>query len=381
MARPKAPSPFDAHMNAARQRVFSQRPQPSGDISKVLQDSQTATKGTGLSVKERRSIMNRDAENHLANLHAHAQAVAGGPGPYPISGYTLASANANNLDAKISQTTLEDFLASWYGKHWPEVRERMIKAQGAPEWHYLRPDYNAGNFEKNLGRRIYEIEVGEPTAINAANMDAGVFQYSPSGNDVGDAGFHPQHIRHHEFSHLLFPPSDGKRMDNDLFPAYSQGDGGSLFEPGSQNYPHLDFSKFVGALSGNADQVIKAANHIRYTSKPAETLAALPHLMRLEYGLSGKPMRTEADRIRAVQKWVSEPTRYGGGAPGWHNAFGPDPVMQHGPEAGNPAHGYNFLRNTFKLLLPRIPKSDKKVFIDAMEGFGSTDPKEEAVYG
>lgn len=384
---PVGPSPAQAAarkwLEASARRVVSGRPQPSANLDDLLEASQSASKGKGLSVEERRAIMRDDAEKHLSELHRHAQIAAGGNGPYPITGYVHGEGGvASPANATISETTLNDFLANWYGKNWPEVRDRMIKAQGAPEWHFLRPSYdNTGSQAKNLDHRIYEIDVDDPNAINAATPDAGLYQSNPLQPEVGQARFNPQYIRHHEFSHLLFPPKDEPRMSVTLFPDYGSGAQGSIFTPSANNYPHLDFAKFSRALGGNPGDLAAANMHIRYTSRPDEMLATLPHLMRLEYGLTGKPLRTEADRIRAVQKWIAEPTRYNQGAKGWHEAFGPDPIMQHGPEAGNPAHGYEFLRNSQKLIIPRLPKVDKKAVIDAMEGFGSTDPKGESQYG
>ena len=338
----------------SKQQAYSVRNPPSGDIGKVLEDAELASRGQGLSLPERRDLIADKATAHLEKLHDHAKVVAGGDGPYPFGGYRLDETRVHKpVDATISRHNLEDFLADWYGKDWPEVRERMIKAEGAPEWHALRPNYNTRNLEHNLTKPIFQVNVNGRVPSNAAIIDAGIYQANPSQFESALGGFSPTYTKHHEFSHLLFPPKEGV----DKHPGYLRGTG---FKPDG----------LVGT-------------HIQYTSNPAELMANLAHMTRLEYGLTGRPMRTPEDRIRAVQKWVSQQI---GDAPnpsakGWHNSFGPDPILQHGPEAGNPAHGYKFMQKVFQEIIPRMIRPDKKAVLDAMEGFGSTEPREGAVYG
>lgn len=355
MTRPRAPSPFDAHMNAARQRVFAQRPQPSGDIGKVWGEADLASRGQGMSMPERTDFIADRTAEHLEKLHDHSKVVTGGDGPYPIAGYQMDDARvAEPTDATISRTKMHDFLANWYGKHWPEVQERMLKAEGAPEWHMLRPDYNTRNLEYALNRPVFEIGgLTGPRPINAAYYNAGLVQINPSQAEVAWAGFTPSYTRHHEFSHMLFPPK--KAAQESL--GYLHGTG---FDPEG-----------------------RVGTHIKYSARPDELMANLAHMARLEYGLTGKPLRSLADRIRAVQKWVSQPigSSPNPSGPGWHNSFGPDPILQHGPEAGNPAHGYKFMQKALQEIVPRMIKPDRKAVIDALEGFGSTGPKEDVVYG
>lgn len=372
---------IDDLMGAARQRVYRQRPQPDADLGQILEDGQNATKGKGMSVDERRAVMQQKSTEQLEKLFNHSRIVNGGDGPYPVDGYQFTEGGVKNPSgATISRALPEDILAAWYGKDWDEVRDRILKSQGAPQGHVLRPDYGTGSLAQTLARPFFKITTEDPRAISAAVIDAGVFQNGPKNPTLLRAGFHPDYVQHHEFSHLMFPPHGDLSNEMELMPKYSFQGPGDMFHYTGRSTPSIDFDKLL--KSTGTENLPGATTHVRYTSKPSELMANVAHMMRYEYGLTGKPMRTPEDRIRAVKQWIDTPPQYSKDpSAGWHNAFGPDPVLEHGPDAGQPAHGREFMRNSLRVIIPRMEKQDKKALIDAMEGFGSTEPRTEAQYG
>ena len=66
----------------------------------------------------------------------------------------------------------------------------------------------------------------------------------------------------------------------------------------------------------------------------------------------------------------------------WMQFYGPDPILQHGPGAGNPAEGYEMMRQMFRNILKPLPGKTKTDVIKAMGFLGSTEaPKGDEVYG
>lgn len=127
-------------------------------------------------------------------------------------------------------------------------------------------------------------------------------------------------------------------------------------EEGHKAHPMLN----LGNLVSRPDGLSWIAAHANQADEvPADVSA----LMRLEYGVTGNKMRTPADRIRAVQGWMSSRPRMD--PEGLPRAMYPyDPVMQHGPRAGNKAEGYDELRDTFRRIMERATQDRKREVID-----------------
>ena len=93
-------------------------------------------------------------------------------------------------------------------------------------------------------------------------------------------------------------------------------------------------------------------------------------------------MTNEGDIIRALRGVLDAPPmpiarpsmKIEGMFPG-------DPVMQHGPGAGQSAEGYNNLRQQLRQVLPGLTPEAKREFMDILKSGASTSNPNEVMYG
>jgi hypothetical protein len=296
----------------------------------------------------------------LNTLFEHARDVAGGgDGPYPIRGFAAPLQGVTPVDATIQRGTPDQFLEqNVYGPAYGAKRDAMLKAEQLPSGHPLALDLPNG-LDAALSRRVFEVQSESPSKSMAAVRSGLVFASPEQGGSLGRS-------QHHEWRHAAFPPQAGPRTPTN----------------------NLDRTGLIAEVSGMGRKagpvvsdkqlrhLIEAGQHAGYTSTGPELLANLGHMMGYEYGLTGKPIITPEDRIRTVQKWLEGNPRakLNPNPKGFLDIFGGDPVMEHGPNAGQKADGYRFYEQMFRTILPKLEPQMKKDVIKAMGTLGSNEP-------
>jgi hypothetical protein len=362
---PRQPSPATLEAIAKAQLATLQRraaqldamhtQQPSADLKSFEQAELGRHAGSGKSTEDLRPIVENAMRGQLAKAHQHASDLAGGTsGEVTVTGYR--HGGKGPVAARVGKTTLDKELGEWYGKDWGRKRESMVNSQARtqPQYQYR----NLSNQDENLRQPIYVVRHSDPSASSFASPGIGKVELVDNDSLIGSAGFDPQYLRWHELSHLVAPYLGQGRLRDKLIgqersaPLWLSGRGDS-------------------SAQSNANM---AWHHMAYSAKSPEFFANLAHMMRLEHGLSGRPVVSPEDRLRVIQSWRGSRPQLDLSAPSMHKMFGPDPILQHGPDAGNPAHGYNFMREFFRNALQYIKDEPLS---DMMGPLGSASPRTE----
>ena len=347
---PRVPNPWASFAEQIGKQIASGRPQPTARMTEMITNALKSDSPTHAGVNDQ-----------LAALHAHAKMAHGGDGPYPIKGWK--DEGEPVVDATIAQSSPDKFFEQEvYGQDYPQVREAWTSAEQLPEGHVLSLDPEYSDLDRALARRTFEVTI-DPTDeqyYSSSSERPGFMTISPGRS--ASYGSSPDRARNHEYRHMAFVthPHSQQRVN-----------------PAVDMTGHVRQAAAAGGGGIPRGLLHLFADHADYTNSGVELAANLGHMMGLEYGLTGRPIITPEDRIRAVRKW----TEGRGGViktpAGYQGIFGPDPVMQYGPKAGQPAEGYENMRQILRQLLPTMTPQMKKDVIKAMGHLGSTEPSRE----
>lgn len=320
-------------------------PQPSGDMAKMgdvpagMAALHDYARGRGLKTDDGRLLVDE----------WQAQGGSNPPPPGPV-GLTVDP----SLDANMARR--------WGDDLWPQVRQAALDS---PTPSSIR--YPTGDLKSHLARPVYTIvHPHDVPAKSYADLRHGVMEVSP--HEADSFGVTANHVGQHEAGHFLAPMPDVRRP-NSVERAARQG---ALLEALVRDYPQL-----VGhpAILG------RLGKHMTHASTRPERAAVGNHLRRLHYGVTGNPMITEADRIRAILDWTNGP-QADLGAPTMRvrQMFPDDPVMKYGPDAGQPADGYNMLREYMRQIYKALPEPALKELDQTLRSGASVAKPQEVVH-
>lgn len=260
-------------------------------------------------------------------------------GPQQGSGYGITGLETQGglADASMQRTSLDELLAKKkYGGAYPEVRESMLAADEYPSLMYP----GAKSQEEFLANPFYVLMAQDPAS---SGQIANAMILSP-----GQAKRHHvplSRIGQHELGHATtqIGSYSGRK------PLVEQQ---ALMDQLARDYPDL----------AARDKIFpKFAKRLEYMSDPNELAANLNHMRGLNYGVTGNPLLTPEDRIRFIQQFGDAPIRDPGEPSMFPDTMFPgDPMMQHGPNAGKPAQGYNFMEQGLRQIIPRLSPRQMK---------------------
>jgi hypothetical protein len=326
--------PADALAQSIGRQIALQRPAPSAKLADMA-----------------------DIHEGVGKVYSHAEMLGGeGPRGYPVTGWSM-PIDPHPRQVSLARTSLDDYLReNAYGDAFDEIRQSLLDL--APlKGHVLAPDYTAsGGLKQALERPLYVATIeGElpwagkgPTQASgetAALPHHGVVQLSPSelrhtnsGLDVG---------LNHEVGHVIAPPGpvrSGASLDST-----------TMFRRLTAEHPELGKRAMDKGLG-------RIGRMIQYRNRPPELMANAAHMRRLEYGLTGNTMTTPEKVAQAFDRWLGgKPAAIRGEVgPGGFGRF-EDPIMQHGPNSGQPATNFEDMRESFRHIYDQSNPKTKRV--------------------
>ena len=300
------------------------------------------------------------------------------------------------VPARIRETTLGDELQNrYYGADWPAVRDAITGFINPG----MRFKNQAGSQAENLGAPLYEITTvppghGFPETVSYSRPHHIVLaptQAARMGRTVDE-------LRSHELGHqaapFLMPQGDRAaatidtppRKGQTVWPSADRARLPALIRDSVlREYPQLADNPVIlnDLIREMADSRLRRTPEgmTRGWSWP-ELAAHLMQMKRHEYGLTGNRMLTEGETRTAVQGWRdAPPPALGKPSRKLPAMFGNDPVYRFGPNAGQPASGYNLLLEKFRELLKNFPSGNKQDVINILRSGASTaDPNARGAY-
>jgi hypothetical protein len=345
-------SPWQKKAEALGKQIASQRKPPDPNVSKKEIVARTAQ----LLLEEQRGVpantyfdtAKQDLTKHMDAIHDHAKMAHGGPGPYPVKGF-VHSRNEPPRDVTIERTTPGQIKKEiGYGDQWGNMMDALVDA----EKNFPADNENSIS-RKSLGGVLKASE--QPIHVVVANggpdahMDSVGFahpyanwmymnQQNPRFQDYG-----PEAVKFHEATHLMTHPFP-ERPTNQMF-------GGKV--PWEAN-----LAKAKQYFS-DPDQAREYAFDLEHGGRWEELEAHFAELKALNYGLTGKLTRTPEENVRFLQQILTNKPAFGTKG----EMFQPDPIMQHGPRAGQPARLWHKLQQIHRDTFPRGTSQEKKIIV------------------
>jgi hypothetical protein len=261
--------------------------------------------------------------------------------------------------ARIHRTTLDNVMEKrYYGDVWDEIRATATGNAPPPSVRH-----RFGNLDQQLQSPLYFVTYPEGVKARSATNSRGVIEISPAQAEQWGAS--PAYVMDHETGHMVSPMPDSDRRYSNMIRTFAD-----------------QVRKDFPVLAKTPNILRTMAHRLAYLRTPAERAAIGNQYRRMEYGVTGNKMTNEGDIIRALRGVLDQPPmpiakpsmKIDGMFPG-------DPVMQYGPRAGQPAEGYNNLRQQFRQILPTLQPRDKREFIDILKSGASTSNPNEVMYG
>ena len=341
---------------AGRMEADAKPPQPTANVGQMI--------GDAASVED----ADRRVQAGMQALYDHARVFAPRGGTrgdgFKVQGVQTVSSPDPGFaptDATMYSVTPESFLRGQYGDDADKVMDSMLAAPQPAAIRYPA----AASLEQHLqnpyfvfmarrpGLKSHVSGAGRNVLINPAQAE----QYGAS----------PGYVYQHEMGHVMAPMRGTLREGN------PQMDPDFLRKVLLDNYPELAknpkiLSRFVGERLG----------HI---SETTEVPAYLNHLRRLHYGLTGDALLTPEARLRFITEVAKGPKgNLGKPSMKFESMFPGSPTMQHGPNAGQPAEGYEKIRQYLRMILPNLKPGQKRDVIETFNKGASTADPNEAVY-
>ena len=265
-------------------------------------------------------------------------------------------------------TSGEEFLRDQgYGKAWPQVKKSLLAAP-QPSNPDFQVRYIGKDMEKNLAKPI------EVTTVNSRagdrfqgrnEADIANHKITISHGEAEDMGFHPMQALHHEIPHLIQVPAD---INAALYPHT-----GPIIKRASNNMLEQGVHPVL---------IPEAAHQAGRATTLPEFLALAGHAKRMHYGMTGKPILTPDDHYNAFMDWQRNMPKVNDDPQGLLDIYGPDQIMQYGPNAGQPAHGFEWSKAMINHAVP-IDSSEKRIrkIMELMGTTASNNQPSEVTHG
>jgi hypothetical protein len=290
-----------------------------------------------------------DIHEGVGKVYSHAEMLGGeGPRGYPVTGWQMPE-DAAARQVGLARTSLDEFLRNnAYGDAFDEIRQSLLDL--APlKGHPLAPDYSgSGGLKQALERPLYIATASEdgPWGRTSAIPHAGVVQISPE--QLATLNTPIAAALQHEVGHVAAPPGRaaafGRRLDTKRMSDRLVAEHPELAKPANDRAAYQ-----IGAA-------------IEYRNRPSELMANAAHMRRLEYGLTGNTMTTPEKVAQAFDRWLGgkPATIRGEVGPGGFGRF-EDPIMQHGPNSGQPATNFEDMRESFRHIYDQSDPKTKRI--------------------
>lgn len=263
-------------------------------------------------------------------------------------------------DATMYSVTPESFLRGQYGDDTDKVIDSMIAAPQPAAIRYPA----AASLEEHLQNPYFVFMARRPGLKSHVSGAGRNILINPAQAEA--LGSSPGYVYQHEFGHVMAPMRGTLREGN------PQMDHDFLRKVLLDNYPELAknpkiLSRFAGERLGHISETV-------------EVPAYLNHLRRLHYGLTGDALLTPEDRLRFITEVAKGPKGdLGKPSMKFESMFPGSPTMQHGPNAGQPAEGYEKIRQYLRMILPNLKPGQKRDVIETFnKGASATNPNEAA---
>lgn len=340
---------------AGRMEAGAKPPQPTANVGQMI--------GDAASVEE----ADQRVQAGMQGLFDHARVFAPRGGTkgdgFKVQGVQTVSSPDPGFaptDATMYSVTPESFLRGQYGDDADKVIESMLAAPQPAAIRYPA----AASLEEHL-QNPYFVFMAPGQGLRS-NVSGAGRNMTISPRQAEQYGTSPGYVYQHEWGHAMAPMKGTLRDGN------PQMDHGTLKALLLAEFPQL-------AKRGNVAN--SAAERLQHISETTEVPAYLNHLRRLHYGLTGDALLTPEDRLRFITEVAKGPKgNLGKPALRTETMFPGSPEMTHGPNAGQPAEGYEKIRQYLRLILPRLQPGQKRDVIETFNKGASTTNPNEAVY-
>jgi hypothetical protein len=258
----------------------------------------------------------------------------------------------------MTRLTLDQYLAAQYGDDWPKVKAAMQAAGHSAPVNYQGPR----TLQEHLTSPISMFVSKDPAMRSHFTGTGRAIMMSP--RDIKGSGSAPAPVVRHEFGHAVAP------MDSRLLRGNT--DGLPL-----ENMKSLLLGEFP-ELKDRPLIAQSGAGSLEYRSQTREVPPDLFALRQMHYGITGDPLLKPEDRLRFLQQIESAP-KADIGKPAMRTRawFPDDPVMKHGPHAGEKADGYQNFLQFMRMILPRLENQQKEyIWKTFNQGASTQDPNE-----
>jgi hypothetical protein len=123
----------------------------------------------------------------------------------------------------------------------------------------------------------------------------------------------------------------------------------------------------MAGVNPNVDALVSATSRTPYFGLATELAANMSAAKSRYYGLTGHLPLTPEDHdemFRFMEQDPIWPTETTHSPAMFSNSFEPDPVMQYGPKAGQPASGWNDYKFQFQQMLKRALMEERQSLLD-----------------
>lgn len=253
-----------------------------------------------------------------------------------------------------------------YGDAWPEVRQALIDAPQVSHKPF-QVEYIGQRQAENLDTPITVMSGQDKNTYDPASR---TIKLNRSGSER--LGVSPLTSLLHEAGHAA---QQVKAPDAALYPHRGVVENLTRNAIESQGMPD--------PLYANGESLhFQVPHHAGYMTRIAELLADLGHAKKLHYGVTGKVALTPEDNYNLLMGWLNEKPKVNPQPSGVFNAYGPDPIMQYGPKAGNPAEKFEFLKGMFQHIIPKdLPENRIRRIVELMGTTAQNSEPDEAIYG
>ena len=311
------------------------------------------------------------ARRQLGSLHDYSKSrglQGSRPGFQPVFG--LETDEGKLGDVEIGKTTGEDYLKANYGDdNWQKIAESLLRNDShiAISHDYI-PGFGHTNVRMTGQERIDRLQRPAYTVMHDANLGGNVAFADPAFDSIY---LNPNHLQvlapgtplrsvaDHEMGHQMNPVLGTIRNVQTV---------GALDAPdyGLRAFDEADEAMRAGKIP-NIDALTSAVGRTPYFGRVTEMAANMSAAKSRYYGLTGHLPLTPEDHdemFRFMEQDPIWPTETKHSPAMFSNSFEPDPVMQYGPKAGQPASGWNDLKFQFQQLLKRALMEERQSLLE-----------------
>jgi hypothetical protein len=377
MARPPVGVPLSTWhrvSDAIGKKVAESRKAPGTNLHEIealliAQWHKEAANGNVLPV----SYVQDQMAKHIANVHDHAKLSEGGQGPYPVEKVTASSTPIH--DMTVERTTAGDNLKDLvYGDQYGNMLDVIAQSKNTGHPKDLTRA-SIGGHRDAWNRPVHLFQNAEASEIAGNDMPA----YSWGGYglvylDGKNPGIAQQFDRvlGHEYRHAgshneVDRPKDRTKMGQII------GYGGLMSDAEAMQLAGKHFPN-------DPYRQKEYAKSLQHGHRWEELETQIGELKGYHYGLTGQLVRTPEENVRFLGNILNGKTQIhtAPGQPG--RAFGDDPIMNYGPNPGQPATKKNHLEALIRDIYPRGGAGEKKAIFDNTNKMMNNSKPQKAPY-